>query len=313
MVGITRSKVIFTALKNQNGLLKKPTGRDIALSETLVTTRTTTTTTWKAGRLVCRAPRLLRFGGCRCTAEGPGRHPLADLGRDGPVAVAHHGCSVWRSSNVFRQHQVFEIPVKRFDIGHLQFDERERIVDYKSSTCRIIDAGEICWSCPGWKRVLGHVVCNSQLAPEQLQRSLGEGGISINFEFIVWAEFKGMQKRSVLSVFVHETHTHSTVIWLIGSKFDEVAGFWLTGRLHSAGVLGSKWYQFSSLGIVRGLGWSSCHGQKLQIIQKNAIKCLKCKPHCDWKDFCSFMTLCSRFRGVYTKHFRYLKLRYSPI
>ena len=173
----------------------------------LSNTMTTTTMTWKAGRLVCRASRLLRFGGCRCPVEGPGRHPVADLGRGRPVAVAHHGCSVWRSSNVFRQHQVFEIPVKRFDNGHLEFDGKERIIDHKKHVedfkfgiwwkpCRskkdadiewkwmshYIGTREICWSCPGWKRVLGHVVCHSQLAPQQLQRSLDEGRISIHQE-----------------------------------------------------------------------------------------------------------------------------------
>ena len=53
-------------------------------------------------------------------------------------------------------------------------------------------------------------MCHSQLAPQQLQRSLDEGQISIH------------QERRV---FVHETRTHSMVIWLIGSKFNEVGGF----------------------------------------------------------------------------------------
>ena len=112
-----------------------------------MTTMTTTTMTWKAGRLVCRAPHLLRFGGCRCPAEGPGRHPVADLGRGRPVAVAHHGCSVWRSSNVFRQHQVFKIPVKQFDIWHLEFDERERNHWYKSTLLKLPRMKASPWTC----------------------------------------------------------------------------------------------------------------------------------------------------------------------
>ena len=226
----------------------------------LSNTMTTTTMTWKAGRVVCRAPRLLRFGGRRCTAEGLGRHPVADLGRGGPVAVAHHGCSVWRSSNVFRQHQGFWNSSET--IWHWTFGVWREGMDYRKNVsiedfkfgiwwkpCRskkdadiewkwmshYIGTREICWSCSGWKRVLRHVVCHSQLAPQQLQRSLDEGRISIHQE---------------KSVFVQETHTHthSMVIWLIGSKFDEVVWLliWRDGLL--SGVLRSEWYQFSSLG-----------------------------------------------------------------
>ena len=251
---VTCDEFISQLWKKQNPYSKKTQTEILPLS--------TTTVTWKAGRVVCRAPRLLRFGGCRCPAEGLGRHPVADLGRGRPVAVAHHGCSVWRSSNVFRQHQVFEIPVKRLDDGHLEFDEKERILDHKKNVedfkfgiwwkpCRSKEDAdierkwmshyrgtrEICWSCPGWKRVLGHVVCHSQLAPQQLQRSLDEGRIFIHQEKIVSL----CMKRT-------HTHTHSMVIWLIGSKFDEVDWLliWRDGLL--SGVLWSEWYQFSSLG-----------------------------------------------------------------
>ena len=230
---------------------------------------TTTTMPWKAGRLVCRATHLLRFGGCRCPAEGPGRHPLADLGRGRPVVVAHHGCSVWRSSNVFRQHQVFEIPVKRLDDGQLEFDEKERILDHEKNVedfqfgiwwkpCRSKEDAdierkwmshyrgtrEICWSCPGWKRVLGHVVCHSQLAPQQLQRSLDEGRIFIH------------QEKKV-SLCMKRTHTFHGYMCLIGLM---VQWSWLTLDLTGRFAFRCALIWMVSIlepRAVGGLGWSS--------------------------------------------------------
>ena len=90
-----------------------------------MTTTTTTTMTWKAGRLVCRASGLLRFGGCRCPVEGPAEAvqlplPTTDTRFEGLQT------SLGITS-------VFEIPVKRFDIGHLEFDGKERIIDHKKN------------------------------------------------------------------------------------------------------------------------------------------------------------------------------------
>ena len=98
----------------------------------------------------------------------------------------------------------------------------------------------------------------------------------------LWAEFKGMQERSVLSVFVHERHTHSTVIY---GWFVQWSGWsWLTG-----------WFAFRCAPIwmvsilepriVGGLGWSSCHGQKLQIIRNQFD--IKCKAHAMTGTICS--------------------------
>ena len=176
----------------------------------LSNTMTTTTMTWKAGRLVCRAPRLLRFGGCRCSAEGPWKaSPRRSWPRPSSCRCPPRmlGLKVFNVTRFWNSSEV--------DIGHLEFDERELIIyiilyskknveDFKfgirRKPCRskkeadfewkwmshYIGTREICWSCPGWKRVLGHVVCHSQLAPQQLQRSLGEGRISTVsiFEFM---------------------------------------------------------------------------------------------------------------------------------
>ena len=231
---------------------------------------TTTTMPWKAGRLVCRAPRLLRFGGCWCPAEGPGRHPLADLGRGRPVAVAHHGCSVWslcnftRSSDVLRQHQVFWNSSET--IWHWTFGVWREGMDCRK-TVYIEDFKFGIWWNPagprkmqilnenGWvitlvqeksvepaqdesAQVLGHVVCHSQLAPQQLQRSLDEGRIFIH-----------QPKKKCLCAWNAHTHTHSMVIfaWLV-QWFNEVDWLliWRDGLL--SGVLWSEWYQFTSLG-----------------------------------------------------------------
>ena len=251
---------------------------------------TTTTMPWKAGRLVCRAPRLLRFGGCWCPAEGPGRHPLADLGRGRPVAVAHHGCSVWslcnftRSSDVLRQHQVFEIPVKRFDIGHLEFDGKEMIIDHKKHVedfkfgiwwkpCRSKEDADIEWK---WMR--HYIGTRNLLNLPRMKASpwtccVPQPAGSAATSKITWwrPDFHPSEKQ--VSLCMKRTHTFHGHMCLIGSMVQWSWWSWwswltldLKGRFAFRCAL---IWMVSTLEprAVGGLGWSRMSWLKLQIIR----------------------------------------------